>query len=66
MCHHPEYNAIEYIFGIIKKKIKESNISNYKSLVDCLDREFKRLNKNGFHKYFDHSLKNLEKGLKKK
>jgi len=51
---------------VIKKKIKKSYVTNYKDLVNCLDGEFKRLNKKGFSKYFDHSKKNLEMGLKGK
>ncbi|AYV84901.1 MAG: transposase [Hyperionvirus sp.] len=58
--YHPQYNPIEYVFNVIKKKINSSDICSYKELVHCLDTEFQRLNGIGFNTYFDHSLKVLK------
>ena len=48
VSYHPQYNPIEYVFNVLKKEIKDTNLKNINDLQNFMENDCKQIFKKGF------------------
>lgn len=64
-AYSPQLNPIEMWFHEVKTKIRKTNYSGERQLLDVMNRTLKEYEDHDFSSYYHGSLKFVEKGLRK-
>lgn len=57
--YHSEFNPIENVFSLLRKKLQENNVNNKKEITDVIDKFIKDIESTTLTNIFNHSFKLL-------
>lgn len=57
--YHSEFNPIENVFSILRKKLQEKNVNNKKEIIDIVNKFIKEIKRTTLINIFNHSFKLL-------
>lgn len=64
-AYSPQLNPIEMWFHEVKTKIRKTNYSGEKQLLDVMNRTLKEYEDHDFSSYYHGTIKFVEKGLRR-